>query len=368
MPIPAEAQRRIAELRRQLEHHNHQYYTLDDPEIADAEYDRLFRELQTLETQYPEAATSDSPTRRVGSAPLTVFAQVAHALPMLSLNNAFTPEEVAAFDRRVREGCGSDEIEYAVEPKFDGLAVSLTYRDGRLVQGATRGDGATGEDVTENLRTVRAIPLTLPSGETPALLEVRGEVLMLVRDFQRLNAAQEARGDKRFVNPRNAAAGALRQLDSRITASRRLTFFASGLGRVEGGAPPGDRHSAQMDWLEHLRFPITRERRVVRGLDGLLDYYRDIGGRRVALPFQIDGVVYKVNAVALQERMGYVSRAPRFALAHKYPAEEATTELIGIEVQVGRTGTLTPVARLKPVFVGGVTVTNATLHNEDEVH
>jgi DNA ligase (NAD+) len=366
MAVPPAAAERIARLRELLEHHNFRYHVLDAPEIPDAEYDRLFRELQALEAEHPEAASPDSPTQRVGAPPQPAFAPVVHAMPMLSLNNAFADEEAIAFDRRVREGLGREQVDYAVEPKFDGLAISLTYANGRLRVGATRGDGATGEDVTRNLRTVRSIPLTL-AGPVPATLEVRGEVLMLKRDFERLNEEQRARDEKPFANPRNAAAGALRQLDSRVTAARKLAFFAYGIGHVEGGSVPAARHSEQMEWLEHLRFPVSGERRVVAGADGLLGYYRSIGERRARLPFEIDGVVYKVDDLAAQEQLGYVSRAPRFAVAHKYPPEEALTTVAGIDVQVGRTGALTPVARLEPVFVGGVTVTNATLHNEDEV-
>jgi DNA ligase (NAD+) len=286
---------------------------------------------------------------------------------MLSLNNAFADGEAEAFDRRVREGLDKDIVDYECEPKFDGLAISLTYESGRFTIGATRGDGASGENVTANLRTVGAIPLVLPAA-APALLEVRGEVLMLKRDFEKLNAAQAERGDKVFANPRNAAAGSLRQLDPKITASRKLAFFAYGIGEADWGrqAPPVTQ-AALLDWLAALRFPVTRERTVVRGLSGLLGYYRALAVRRASLPFEIDGVVYKVNDIAAQVRLGYVSRAPRFAIAHKFPAEEMPTEVQDIGVQVGRTGALTPVARLAPVFVGGVTVTNATLHNEDEV-
>ncbi len=364
---PAEAERRAAALRRALEEHNYRYYVEDAPTISDAEYDALFRELQELEQRYPALATPDSPTQRVGGAAATTFATVTHRVPMLSLANAFADEEAEAFDRRVREGLHVAEVAYAVEPKFDGLAISLVYEDGVFRVGATRGDGMTGEDVTPNLRTVRAIPLTLP-GDAPPLIEVRGEVLMLKRDFEALNAVQAARGEKTFANPRNAAAGSLRQLDARITASRRLAFFAYGIGSVDWGrAGPPATHDALMRRLAALRLPVTDERKVVRGLAGLLDYYRAIGRRREVLPYDIDGVVYKVNDLAQQERLGFVSRAPRFALAHKFPAEEMATEVVAIDVQVGRTGALTPVARLKPVFVGGVTVTNATLHNEDEV-
>ena len=357
---------RAAWLRQELHRHSHAYYVLDAPSVPDAEYDRLFRELEALEREHPGLAMADSPTQRVGAAPASAFATVAHRVPMLSLNNAFSDEEVVAFDRRAREALGSDgPIGYAVEPKFDGLAVSLTYVDGRLVTGATRGDGEAGEDVTANLRTLQAIPLRLEGA--PPLLEVRGEVLMRRREFIRINDAQRARGEREFVNPRNAAAGSLRQLDPAVTASRRLWFFAYGVIVGDDVRLPADRHSALMDWLASLRFPVTPDRAMVAGVDGLLAFFRDIGARRAALPYDIDGVVYKVDSIADQQRLGFVSRAPRFALAHKFPAEEALTELLGIDIQVGRTGALTPVARLKPVFVGGVTVTNATLHNEDEV-
>ncbi len=286
---------------------------------------------------------------------------------MLSLNNAFTDEDVEAFDRRVREATGADIVEYAVEPKFDGLAISLTYQAGVLVRGATRGDGSTGEDVTANLRTVRSIPLRLEASGVPPLLEVRGEVLMTRREFERLNAGQRMRDERLFANPRNAAAGALRQLDPRVTAGRRLSFFAYGIGNASVLPEGLDRHSTIMDWLAGLRFPVSPERALAIGLAGLLDYYRSVGARRGTLPYEIDGVVYKVDELRRQEQLGFVSRAPRFAIAHKYPPEEEMTEVQGIEVQVGRTGALTPVARLRSVFVGGVTVTNATLHNEDEV-
>lgn len=366
----ANASHRAAELRQTLEEHLYRYHVLDQPTIADAEYDALFNELATLEAAHPELATADSPTQRVGSKALDAFTTVTHRVPMLSLGNAFSEEDAQNFDRRCREGLGvaDEQIDYACEPKFDGLAITLAYVDGVFVQGATRGDGAVGEDVTENLRTVRSIPLSLSSvsGALPKLLEVRGEVLMLKKDFQSLNARQAAKGEKLFVNPRNAAAGTLRQLDSKLTASRPLAFFAYGMGAIEGADLPKS-HSAMMDWLEAFRLPVTRERRVVKGLAGLLDFYKDIGARRPQLPFEIDGVVYKVNSLAAQEKLGFVSRAPRFATAHKFPAEEATTVLLGIDVQVGRTGAITPVARLQPVFVGGTTVSNATLHNEDEI-
>jgi len=352
-------------LRAEIEQHNYRYYVLDAPSIPDAEYDRLFRELVALEAQYPELASPDSPTQRVGGAPLPEFGQVSHAVPMLSLGNAFADEDAENFDRRCREGLGIESVEYAVEPKFDGLAITLRYVDHRLVVGATRGDGYTGEDVTENLRTVRAIPLHLPHS-APAMLEVRGEVLMYKREFAKLNERQREAGDKEFANPRNAAAGSLRQLDSRITAKRPLRFFAYGVASPEG-LPQLATHAALMDALLGWGFPVSLDRAVVRGVEGLLGFYRRIGEKRASLPYEIDGVVYKVNALAQQDALGFVSRAPRFAIAHKFPAEEAITELIEIDVQVGRTGAITPVARLKPVLVGGVTVTNATLHNEDEI-
>jgi len=366
MTTPSDIAARARFLREELERHNYLYYVLDAPEIPDAEYDKLFRELERLEAEYPLLATPDSPTRRVGATPLAEFSQLTHRVPMLSLNNAFEDEEVAAFDRRVREGLGVEVVEYAVDPKFDGLAISLIYENGILVQGATRGDGYTGEEVTTNLRTIKAIPLRLHTLTPPKLLEVRGEVLILKADFEKLNRQQREKGEKEFANPRNAAAGSLRQLDPRITATRPLTFFAYGLGSVEEVNLPR-KLSAIMDYLEGLRVSVCRERKVVQGVEGLLDYYRMIGARRDGLPYDIDGVVYKVNDLDSQERLGYVARAPRFAVAHKFPAQEAMTELLGIDVQVGRTGALTPVARLKPVFVGGATVSNATLHNEDEI-
>ena len=365
--VPARIAQRAAKLRTDLDAHNYRYYVEDAPAVSDAEYDGLWRELQAIEHDYPELATPDSPTQRVGGQPATEFDPVTHRVPMLSLNNAFADEEAESFDRRVRTALGVERVDYAVEPKFDGLAVSLVYERGHFTLGATRGDGYTGENVTANLRTVRAIPMRLPA-DAPPLLEVRGEVLMLKRDFAALNAAQSSAGEKIFVNPRNAAAGALRQLDSAITASRRLAFFAYGVGAVEWGAvkPPATQ-DALLKLLTALRLPVASQRSVVRGLEGLLGYYRAIGTERDSLPFQIDGVVYKVNPFAHQESLGFVSRAPRFALAHKFPAEELPTEVLAINVQVGRTGALTPVARLKPVFVGGVTVVSATLHNEDEV-
>ncbi|MBI4755260.1 MAG: NAD-dependent DNA ligase LigA [Betaproteobacteria bacterium] len=365
--VPESDFRRARWLRAEIERHNHAYYVLDAPLIPDAEFDKLFSELESLERRFPSLVTPDSPTQRVGAAPAPEFRQVDHLSPMLSLGNAFAEGDVVAFDRRVREGLGQDHVEYAVEPKFDGLAVSLAYVDGVFVLGATRGDGYRGEDVTANLRTVRSIPLAL-QGDHPQgrRVEVRGEVLMFRRDFERLNNVQRAAGEKEFANPRNAAAGSLRQLDPRVTARRPLRFFAYSVSGDEDSGLP-ETHSGCMERLAQWGFPVSPQRRVVTGAAGLLSYYREIGERRVSLPYDIDGVVYKVNLLADQGRLGFVSRAPRFAVAHKYPGEEAVTEVLDIEVQVGRTGALTPVARLKPVFVGGVTVTNATLHNEDEI-
>jgi DNA ligase (NAD+) len=365
MAVPASLRQRAAALRRDLERHSRRYYVEDAPEISDAAYDELFAELQSIEAEHPELASPDSPTQRVGAPPLAEFAEVRHRTPMLSLANAFSVDEVRAFDRRVREALQVEEVEYAVEPKFDGLAVSLAYRDGVFVQGATRGDGANGEDVTPNLRTVGAIPLRLPQAADTRDLEVRGEVLMFRVDFEALNARQRQAGHKEFVNPRNAAAGSLRQLDSRITAHRKLRFFAYGVGVA--AETDWRTHAQILERLAALGFPVVKDRAVVKGPDQILDYYEKLGARRTRLPYGIDGAVYKVNRLDWQERLGYVSRAPRFALAHKYAAEEQETEVLGIDVQVGRTGVLTPVARLKPVFVGGVTVTNATLHNEDEL-
>jgi DNA ligase (NAD+) len=358
MAVPAKARERAAALRAEIEKHGYRYYVLDDPEISDADYDRLFAELQALEREHPELATPDSPTQRVGGAPLAGFAPVRHAAPMLSLNNAFSEDDVLALDRRAREALGVEAIEYSAEPKFDGLAISLRYERGVFVQGATRGDGNTGEDVTANLRTVRSVPLRL-RGRAPEALDVRGEVVMLKRDFEALNERQRAAGEKEYVNPRNSAAGALRQLDPRMTAARPLRFYGYGIGAAEQ-LPGAKTHAEVLDRLADAGVPVSGERRVVRGVDGVLAFY-------ASLRYDIDGVVYKVNSIEQQARLGFVSRAPRFAVAHKFPAEEATTEVAGIEVNVGRTGALTPVAKLKPVFVGGVTVTNATLHNEDEM-
>lgn len=357
---------RAAWLTAELNRHLHAYHVLDAPTIPDAEYDKLFAELQRLEQEHPELALPDSPTQRVGAPPLGQFAAVTHAVPMLSLNNGFTDEDIENFDRRVREGLDAAQVDYAAELKFDGLAVNLRYENGVFVQAATRGDGYTGEDVSANIRTIKAIPLRLRGDGLPAVLEVRGEVLMFKADFAAMNERQRAAGQKEFVNPRNAAAGALRQLDSRITAQRKLRFFAYGIGELVGMDMP-ETHSGLLDWYADLGLPVAREREVVQGKDGLLAFYARVGKARPAMPYEIDGVVYKVNRVEDQRTLGFRSRAPRFALAHKFAAEEALTTVQAIEVQVGRTGAITPVARLVPVFVGGVTVTNATLHNEDEV-
>lgn len=361
-----EIQQQASSLRALLHRYDYHYYVLDAPLVPDSEYDRVFRELKSLETAHPECIVADSPTQRVSGSPLEAFSSVTHRMPMLSLNNAFEEDEVIAFDKRVREGLDSEAIMYAVEPKFDGLAITLTYEYGQFVQGATRGDGYTGEDVTLNLKTIRSIPTRLALETPPPLLEVRGEVLMFKADFVRLNEKQSLKGDKIFANPRNAAAGSLRQLDSAITATRPLRFFAYGLGATQGVLSMST-HAEAMNYLASIGLPVSKERRVVSGVTGLMDYYQEIGRKRDSLAYDIDGVVYKVNAVSQQQSLGFVSRAPRWAVAHKFPAQEALTVVEAIDVQVGRTGAITPVARLQPVFVGGVTVTNATLHNQDEI-
>jgi DNA ligase (NAD+) len=358
---------RAKKLREQIDYHNYRYYVLDDPEISDAEYDRLLRELQALEAEHPELVIPDSPTQRVGAQPLAAFGEVRHAVPMLSLDNAFDDDELADFDRRARERLEVDSIEYTAEPKLDGLAVSLLYENGLLVQGATRGDGTTGEDITQNVRTIKSIPLRLRGLGFPQRLEVRGEVFMSHAGFKRLNLHQEQHGEKLFVNPRNAAAGSLRVLDSQITAQRPLEIFCYGVGLSEGGELP-DRHSDILESLKDWGLRVYRGIERVEGLKGCIAYYRELEAARDKLPFDIDGVVFKVDRLDYQDRLGFVARAPRWAIARKFPAQQETTQVEAIEVQVGRTGAITPVARLKPVFVGGVTVTNATLHNEDEVH
>jgi len=371
MAVPQDTVRRAQTLRETLDRYSHAYYVLDAPSVPDAEYDRLFAELQTLEADYPELATPDSPTRRVGGAPLPELAPVRHRVPMLSIYTETdkSAQGALAFDARVRKVLGLDAgdppVEYAAELKFDGLAINLRYEQGVLVQAATRGDGQTGEDVTHNVRTIGQIPLRL-HGDAPAVIEVRGEIYMRRDDFEALNARQRAAGEKTFVNPRNTAAGAIRQLDPAIARKRPLSFFAYGLGESPGWRKP-DTHAQLLDALSAFGFPVCAHRRVVQGPEGLIAFHAEIEALRAELPYDIDGVVYKVNAFALQEELGFVSREPRWAVAHKYPAQEEITRLLDIDIQVGRTGALTPVARLDPVFVGGVTVTNATLHNEDEV-
>ena len=358
---------RAAELRAQIAQHDYRYYVLDDPLIPDAEYDRLMLELRALESAQPELITPDSPTQRVSGTPGGSFGEVVHQVAMLSLDNAFSEEDVQAFDRRVHERLGvTGDLDYVAEPKLDGLAVTVIYREGLLAQAATRGDGLTGENVTPNVRTIRAVPQRLRP-PAPPLLEARGEIFMPLAGFERMNREARERGEKVFVNPRNAAAGSLRQLDARITASRPLTAFFYGLGALEGAAPPA-RQSELLEWLRRLGLPTSRDARTVRGVAGCLGYYRELGERRSSLPYQIDGVVYKLDDRADQERLGFVSRAPRWAIAHKFAPDEALTVVRDIEFQVGRTGALTPVARLAPVFVSGVTVSNVTLHNIDEVH
>lgn len=357
----------INELSQELHVHNYQYYVLDSPQIPDAEYDRLLRRLQNLEQENPELVKSDSPSQRVGGEPLAAFKQVAHALPMLSLDNAFDNDELAQFYRRLQERLKSTEtIEFACEPKLDGIAVSLTYRNGVLAVGATRGDGSTGEDITQNVRTIGSIPLKLQGSGYPAVLEVRGEIYMPTAGFEAFNQAARDKGEKLFVNPRNAAAGSLRQLDSRLTAKRPLEMCAYSVGLVEGGELP-DKHGAILQQLAQWGFRINSEMSIVQGIEGCIDYYQRLSDKRQQLAYEIDGIVFKVNELALQQTLGFVSRAPRWAIARKFPAQEETTHLQGVEFQVGRTGAITPVAKLQPVFVGGVTVSNATLHNEDEI-
>jgi DNA ligase (NAD+) len=368
------AESRIHALRAELDQHNYRYYVLDEPSVPDAEYDRLFNELKALEAEHPHLVTPDSPTQRVGGAALSAFSQVRHEIPMLSLGNAFEEDDLRDFDRRVVEGLdlpagdlfgAGAAVDYSCEPKLDGLAVSLLYRDGQLVQGATRGDGTTGEDISANVRTVRNIPLKLQGEGWPAVLEVRGEVYMSKAGFERLNAAQAEAGGKTFANPRNAAAGSLRQLDSKITASRPLEFCCYGVGQVSEAF--GDSHIGILEKLKTWGLPISRELRHAAGIEQCLEYYRDIGARRNDLPYEIDGVVFKVNSLASQRELGFRAREPRWAIAHKFPAMEELTEVLDVEFQVGRTGAVTPVARLKPVKVAGVTVSNATLHNMDEI-
>ncbi|MBT8519736.1 NAD-dependent DNA ligase LigA [Polynucleobacter paneuropaeus] len=358
---------RYAFLQKELARLEHAYYVLDAPLLPDIEYDRLYRELLEIEAAHPEWITSESLSQRVGGAALKEFDSVEHVVPMLSLNNAFEDAELIAFDRRCREGLNVKQVDYAGELKFDGLAISLRYENGSLVRAATRGDGASGEDVTANIKTVRAIPLRLLGKNIPAVLEVRGEVFMYLEDFLKMNQLAAAQGEKEFANPRNAAAGSLRQLDSKITAKRPLSFFAYGLGALEPQGWLPATHEELLNRYVDLGLPVCTERKVLKSVEDMLAFYHEIEAKRDSLPYDIDGIVYKVNSIAEQNTLGFVSRAPRFALAHKFPAQEALTTVLGIDVQVGRTGAITPVARLAPVEVGGVTVTNATLHNEDEV-
>jgi DNA ligase (NAD+) len=364
---PMQSAERYAWLQSELARLDHAYYVLDTPLLPDSEYDRLYRELIALEQAHPDWVTPDSLSQRVGGTALKEFMSVKHAVPMLSLNNAFDDAEVMGFDRRCREGLQQAHVVYAGELKFDGLAISLRYENGLLVQAATRGDGSSGEDVTANIKTIRAIPLRLKGDAVPVVLEVRGEVFMYLADFAKMNQEAARLGEKEFANPRNAAAGSLRQLDSKITAKRPLSFFAYGVGVCEPQSWLPESHSVLLDQYVSLGLPVCAERKILSSVEDILNFYQDVGSKRDELPYDIDGVVYKVNSFAEQAQLGFVSRAPRFALAHKYPAQEALTTVLGIDVQVGRTGAITPVARLSPVEVGGVTVTNATLHNEDEV-
>ncbi len=364
--IPAKTRDRAASLREQIADANHRYHVLDEPSIADAEYDRLMRELEALEAAHPELVTADSPTQRVGATPSGAFAEVRHEIPMLSLANAFSDEEVGDFIRRIEKRLGAGKLEFSVEPKFDGLAISLRYEDGVFVRGATRGDGETGEDVTPNLRTIKSIPLRLRGKGWPRVLEVRGEVYMPRAAFEKYNEQARASGGKVLVNPRNGAAGSLRQLDPRITAQRPLAFFAYAFGVVEGAELPA-RHSGMLKKFREWGLPVSSLVEIADGVDGCLAYFRGIGARRDTLPFDIDGVVYKLDDLAAQRELGFVGRTPRWAIAHKFPAQEQQTTVEDIIINIGRTGAATPAAKLVPVFVGGVTVTNATLHNADQV-
>ncbi len=367
MSIPNDIASRAGELRDLLNKYNHLYYVADEPEVTDSEYDRLFKELKQIETEYPELLTADSPTQRVGGKALDKFSQITHALPMLSLDNVFDREELEAFDQRVRDWLNTTDIQsYAAEPKLDGLAISLRYESGVLVYAATRGDGEVGEDVTANVRTISSVPLKLQGNNHPEVIEIRGEIFMPKAGFEALNAQQVAEDKNPFVNPRNAAAGSLRQLDSKITASRPLEMICYGLGEIRGMAKP-ETHIKAMQTIAQWGGQISPELQLVEGVEGCLAYIKQIGERRESLPYDIDGVVLKVDNIKLQERLGFVSRAPRWAIAHKFPAQQEMTVIEDIEIQVGRTGALTPVARLTPVFVGGVTVSNATLHNQDEI-
>ena len=366
MSVPKSVRARARKLHAELHEHNYRYYSRDDPLIPDAEYDQLLRELQSLETRYPELITPDSPTQRVGAAPLKVFGEVRHEVRMLSLDNAFSDDELNDFDRRVCERLETDQVEYAAEPKLDGLAISLLYQEGKLVRAATRGDGVTGEDVTQNVRTIASVPLKLSGCSIPEVLEVRGEVFISHAGFKALNQQASAEDQKLFVNPRNAAAGSLRQLDPAITARRPLEMFCYGVGKVAGGTL-ATTHTDILTQLQGWHLRVYEDVQRVSGVSGCIAYYQHYEQLRDTLPFDIDGVVFKVNRLYQQDSLGFVARAPRWAIARKFPAQECETRVLGIDIQVGRTGALTPVARLEPVFVGGVTVTNATLHNEEEV-
>lgn len=367
MTISTEVRQRAATLRDLINHYNYLYYVADNPEVPDAEYDRLFRELQTLEQTYPELLTADSPTQRVGGEALDKFAEIEHAMPMLSLDNVFDQDELTAFDKRVRDWLNTDQVQtYAAEPKLDGLAISIRYEQGVMVHAATRGDGSRGEDVTANVRTIKSVPLKLTGDDIPDVVEIRGEIFMPKAGFEKLNRSQLENNKKVFVNPRNAAAGSLRQLDSKITATRPLEIYCYGIGYIEGASRP-ESHTEAMHLIETWGCRISPELKQLDGLDACHRYINELGERRDSLSYDIDGVVLKIDSTALQERLGFVSRAPRWAIAYKFPAQEEMTTVEDIEIQVGRTGALTPVARLKPVFVGGVTVSNATLHNEDEI-
>lgn len=367
MPDSADIQQQLEQLRNTINQHNYHYYVLDDPLLPDIEYDRLMRELQRLEHDHPELVRSDSPTQRVGAQPLAGFEQVQHEMPMLSLDNAFSSEELQDFERRIMARLDEpDDIVYTCEPKLDGIAVSLLYRDGELVRGATRGDGAVGENITHNVRTIASVPLRLLGDGYPPVLEVRGEVYMPKTGFNALNERARSKQEKLFVNPRNAAAGSLRQLDAKITATRPLEMCCYGVGLIEGGELGTSHHQILLQ-LQQWGFRINAEMRIVTGIDACLEYYLQLLQKRPALAYDIDGIVFKVDDLALQQELGFVARAPRWAIAHKFPAEEVITRLLGVDFQVGRTGAITPVARLDPVFVGGVTVSNATLHNRDEI-
>ena len=371
MTVPAATRKKVESLRSEIRHHNYLYHVLDDPEVPDAAYDRLMRELTALEKEHPELITRDSPTQRVGAEPVKAFGTIQHTVPMLSLDNAFSQDELNEFHRRVTERLQIEDeeavISYSAEPKLDGAAVSLLYEKGDLARAATRGDGTTGEDITHNIRTIASVPLRLLGKGYPSMLEVRGEVFMPRAGFRRFNERALKKGEKTFVNPRNAAAGSLRQLDPRLTAERPLDMYAYSVGQIAGGKM-ADRHSVILDQLQEWGVKVCPERRVVEGIEGCLDFYKDIGKRRDGLRYDIDGVVYKVDRLDYQRELGFVSKAPRWAIAHKFPAQEELTTVRDVEFQVGRTGAVTPVARLEPIFVGGVTVSNATLHNMDELH